>query len=69
MFAVVPAAVQVVLCGGDDLPHGVSIGCLLQYPQGLDVMACASSSRTILKWISFEQVPYNIVLSLVVLYS
>ena len=57
MFAVVPAAVQGVLCRGDDFLCGVSIGCLPQCPQGLVVMACASSSRTILKWISFEQSP------------
>ena len=37
MFAVVAAAVQGVLCGGDDLLHGVLIGCLPQFPQGLVV--------------------------------
>jgi len=49
MFAVVPAAVQGVLCGGDDFLHGVAIGCLPQCPRVLVVMACASSRRTILK--------------------
>jgi hypothetical protein len=66
MFAVVSAAVQGVLCGDDDFLHGVSLECLPQCPQGLVGMTCASSSRTILKLISFEQ-SHGFVLSCVVL--
>ena len=54
MFAVVPAAVQGVLCGGDDFLHSVSIEYLPQCPRVLVVMACASSRRAILKLISFH---------------